>query len=106
MIPIKLLKCEPNHHMLDMYTTPKNKTTQLYKTISNSKIIITNKSNPKRYNLLISNTQQTNFTSIIITQHNNKHLPKYPNPNYDRILVDTPYTNNTTTQKNPKMWIK
>ena len=104
MIPVRLLGCEPGHRVLDLCAAPGSKATQLCEAISDVGVVVANESNPGRANLLVSNTQRAGVTSMVVTQHDGRHLPRCPNPGFDRVLVDAPCTGNATTRKNPEIW--
>lgn len=104
MIPVKLLDCKPSHRLLDLCAAPGSKSTQLCEAIEDEGIVVANESNPGRANLLVSNCKRAALTSMVIVRHDGRHLPRCPNPGYDRILVDAPCTGNATTRKNPEIW--
>tara|TARA_A100001037_G_scaffold306378_1_gene351062 strand:+ start:3621 stop:5252 length:1632 start_codon:yes stop_codon:yes gene_type:complete len=104
MIPVKLLDCQPGHRVLDMCAAPGSKATQLCEAINDEGIVIANESNPGRANLLVSNSKRVGVTSMVIVRHDGRHLPRCPNPGFDRILVDAPCTGSGTTRKNPEIW--
>ena len=104
MIPVKLLDCLPGQHILDMCASPGSKATQLCEAISDDGVIVANESNPGRANLLVSNSKRVGVTSMIVVRHDGRHLPRCPNPGFDRILVDAPCSGIGTTRKNPELW--
>ena len=104
MIPVKLLECRPGDHILDMCAAPGSKATQLCEAISDEGVVVANESNPGRANLLVSNSKRVGVTSMIVARHDGRHLPRCPNPGFDRILVDAPCSGNGTTRKNPELW--
>jgi 16S rRNA C967 or C1407 C5-methylase (RsmB/RsmF family) len=106
MIPVTLLSCEPGHRVLDLCASPGSKATQLCEAVSDSGVVMANESNPGRANLLVSNAQRAGVISMVVTQHDGRHLPRCPNPGFDRVLVDAPCTGNATTRKNPEVWQK
>ncbi len=106
MIPVKLLDCQPGHHVLDMCAAPGSKATQLCEAIADEGVVVANESNPGRANLLVSNSKRVGVTSMVIVRHDGRHLPRCPNPGFDRILVDAPCSGSGTTRKNPELWGK
>lgn len=104
MIPVKLLDCKAGHRILDMCAAPGSKTTQLAEAIADEGVVVANESNPGRANLLVSNCKRAGLTSTAITRHDGRHLPRCPNPGFDRILVDAPCSGSATTRKNPELW--
>lgn len=106
MIPVKILDCHTGHHVLDMCASPGSKATQLCEAISDDGVVVANESNPGRANLLVSNSKRIGVTSMIVIRHDGRHLPRCPNPGFDRILVDAPCSGSGTTRKNPELWSK
>lgn len=106
MVPVKLLNCKVGHHILDMCAAPGSKSTQLCEAIDDEGVVVANESNPGRANLLVSNSKRVGLTSMVIIRHDGRHLPRCPNPGYDRILVDAPCSGSGTTRKNPELWNK
>jgi 16S rRNA C967 or C1407 C5-methylase (RsmB/RsmF family) len=106
MIPVKLLESRPGHHILDMCAAPGSKATQLCEAISDVGVVVANESNPGRANLLVSNSKRAGVTSMIVARHDGRHLPRCPNPGFDRILIDAPCSGSGTTRKNPELWEK
>lgn len=106
MIPVKLLECKSGHHLLDLCAAPGSKSTQLAEAINDEGVVVANESNPGRANLLVSNCKRAGVTSMVITRHDGRHLPRSPNPGFDRILVDAPCSGSATTRKNPELWKK
>ena len=104
MIPVKLLDCKAGHHVLDMCAAPGSKSTQLCEAIDDDGVVVANESNPGRANLLVSNSKRVGLTSMVIIRHDGRHLPRCPNPGFDRILVDAPCSGSGTTRKNPELW--
>ncbi len=106
MIPVKLLDCKAGHHVLDMCAAPGSKSTQLCEAIDDDGVVVANESNPGRANLLVSNSKRVGLTSMVIIRHDGRHLPRCPNPGFDRILIDAPCSGSGTTRKNPELWEK
>jgi len=106
MIPVKLLDCKAGHHELDMCAAPGSKSTQLCEAIDDEGVVVANESNPGRANLLVSNSKRVGLTSMVIIRHDGRHLPRCPNPGFDRILIDAPCSGSGTTRKNPELWEK
>ncbi|MBT4058911.1 MAG: RsmB/NOP family class I SAM-dependent RNA methyltransferase [Euryarchaeota archaeon] len=104
MIPVKLLDCTAGQNILDMCAAPGSKSTQLCEAVDDDGVVVANESNPGRANLLVSNSKRVGLTSMIVIRHDGRHLPRCPNPGYDRILVDAPCTGSGTTRKNPEIW--
>ncbi len=104
MIPVKILNCKIGHRILDMCAAPGSKATQLCEAIGDEGIIVANESNPGRANLLVSNSHRGGYISLAVVQHDGRHIPRCPNPGFDRIVCDVPCTGTGTTRKNPEVW--
>ncbi len=104
MIPVKLLDCQHGHHVLDLCSAPGSKATQLAESINDEGVVVANESNRGRANMLVSNCKRAGHTSLVVTRHDGRHLPRPPNPGFDRVLVDAPCTGSATTRKNPELW--
>ena len=59
-----------------------------------------------RVNTLVTNVQRHASRTVLVVQHDGRHIPRVPGSGFDGVLVDVPCTGSGTTRKNPDVWGK
>ena len=104
MLPPLLLDPRPGQRILDMCAAPGSKATQLTELMRDRGVVVANEHQPKRLNLLSTNRTRLGLTSLVLTQHDGRHLPRVPAPGFDAAVVDVPCTGTATHRKAPDIW--
>ena len=104
MLPVLALDVQSGQTVLDMCASPGSKTTQIAEHLGDSGVVVANEVVRGRVNMLVSNVQRHRSKTVVIVNHDARHLPNVPETGYDRILVDVPCTGTGTTRKNPDVW--
>lgn len=105
MMPVNVLKPIPGEVILDLCASPGSKTTQIAEFLAADGLVVANERSRKRCNLLTANLQRHRSSSVIVVNHDGRHIPRLSgNFGYDAILVDAPCTGSGTTRKNPEVW--
>ena len=106
MLPVLALGTKPGHVVLDMCASPGSKTTQIAEHLGDSGLILANEVVNSRVNMLVTNVQRHGSKSVVVVNHDGRHIPRVPESGFDGILVDAPCTGSGTTRKNPDVWGK
>ena len=106
MLPVLALDPSEGDIVLDLCASPGSKTTQICEHMGDSGAVIANEVVSGRVNTLVSNVQRQGARSVVVVQHDGRHIPKVPGVGFDRVLVDVPCTGSGTTRKNPEVWRK
>ena len=106
MIPVLALQVTSGDLVLDMCASPGSKTTQISECLGESGAVFANEISSSRANTLVSNVHRHSSKSIVVINHDGRHLPNIPDCGYDKVLVDAPCTGSATTRKNPEVWQK
>ena len=106
MIPVLAMELSPGEIVLDMCASPGSKTTQIAECLGESGVVFANEISNSRANTLVSNVQRHASRSVIVINHDGRHLPIIPKDGFHKILVDAPCTGSATTRKNPEIWGK
>ena len=133
MVPVALLKVEPDHVCLDMCASPGSKTTQAIEALygggaaTRRGFMVANDASPTRCQMLLRRCAALGEMSerLLITCHPAQSLPwlprldasaeaeatavggeagRYPAGCFDRIICDVPCSGDGTTRKNPSIW--
>lgn len=115
MIPVTLLKIEPQHVCLDMCAAPGSKTIQILEYLHkdskmNKGFVVANDLDVKRAYLLTHQARRLNSPSLFIIQNDARFLPNLRidsnknNLKFDRILCDVPCSGDGTFRKNNALW--
>jgi len=133
MVPVALLKVEPDHVCLDMCASPGSKTTQAIEALyaggaaTGRGFMVANDASPTRCQMLLRRCAALGEMSerLLITCHPAQSLPwlprldasaeaeatavggeagRYPAGCFDRIICDVPCSGDGTTRKNPSIW--
>ena len=106
MIPVLALQVTPGELVLDMCASPGSKTTQISECLGESGAVFANEISNSRANTLVSNIHRHGSKSVVVINHDGRHLPNIPERGFDKVLVDAPCTGSATTRKNPEVWHK
>ena len=106
MLPVLALDPTPGQIILDLCASPGSKTTQICEHLGGSGAVIANEVISGRVNTLVSNVQRHASRTVLVVQHDGRHMPKVPGSGFDGVLVDVPCTGSGTTRKNPDVWGK
>jgi len=106
MLPVLALDPTPGQIILDLCASPGSKTTQICEHLGGSGAVIANEVISGRVNTLVSNVQRHASRTVLVVQHDGRHMPKVPGSGFDGVLVDVPCTGSGTTRKNPDVWAK
>jgi 16S rRNA C967 or C1407 C5-methylase (RsmB/RsmF family) len=110
MLPVLVLKPEPEELVLDLCSAPGSKTTQIVAEMKNTGTIIANEISLRRIKILASNLERCGVTNTIITKKEGLALCKKLKKEgfeFDKILVDAPCSGEGTLRSSPKtykMW--
>ncbi len=106
MLPVLALNPTPGQIILDLCASPGSKTTQICEHLGDSGAVIANEVISGRVNTLVTNVQRHASRTVLVVQHDGRHIPKVPGSGFDGVLVDVPCTGSGTTRKNPDVWGK
>ena len=106
MLPVLALDPLPGQVVLDLCASPGSKTTQICEHLGDSGAVIANEVISGRVNTLVTNVQRHASRTVVVVQHDGRHIPMVPGSGFDRVLVDVPCTGSGTTRKNPDVWGK
>ena len=106
MLPVLALDPTPGQIILDLCASPGSKTTQICEHLGDSGAVIANEVISGRVNTLVTNVQRHASRTVLVVQHDGRHMPKVPGSGFDGVLVDVPCTGSGTTRKNPDVWGK
>ncbi|MEK6852242.1 MAG: NOL1/NOP2/sun family putative RNA methylase [Nanoarchaeota archaeon] len=87
MIPPLVLDPQENERILDMTSAPGSKTTQIAQMLNNRGCIIANDNSIQRIKALRNNINRLGVLNVIIT---NFDSVRFPNSQFDKILLDVP----------------
>ena len=116
MIPVTLLKIDPNHAVLDMCAAPCSKSIQILETLHangekmNTGMLIANDADSKRAFLLAHQATKLNLAALLVTNNDARKFPNLKqgserkNFKFDRILCDVPCSGDGTLRKNLGLW--
>ena len=106
MLPVLALNPTPGQIILDLCASPGSKTTQICEHLGDSGAVVANEVISGRVNTLVTNVQRHASRTVLVVQHDGRHIPKVPGSGFDGVLVDVPCTGSGTTRKNPDVWGK
>ena len=106
MLPVLALDPTPGQIILDLCASPGSKTTQICEHLGDSGAVVANEVISGRVNTLVTNVQRHASRTVLVVQHDGRHMPKVPGSGFDGVLVDVPCTGSGTTRKNPDVWGK
>ena len=106
MLPVLALDPIPGQIVLDLCASPGSKTTQISEHLGDAGAVIANEVISGRVNTLVTNVRRHGSKTVIVVQHDGRHIPKVPGSGFDGVLVDVPCTGSGTTRKNPDVWRK
>ncbi|MAG45749.1 MAG: tRNA methyltransferase [Nanoarchaeota archaeon] len=98
MIPPLVLNPKPSDLVLDLAAAPGSKTTQLASMMNNNGLIIANDIKWDRIKALSMNLQRIGVSNTLITIYPGE---KFPNIQFDKILLDAPCSGTGTIKKSP-----
>ncbi|MFH1451910.1 MAG: RsmB/NOP family class I SAM-dependent RNA methyltransferase [archaeon] len=109
MLPMMVLKPEPDEIILDLCASPGSKTTQAAAMMENSGTIIANEVSMGRIGILNSNLERCGVMNTIVSRKDgvafcNIFLKK-SKLRFDKILVDAPCSGEGTLRKSPKTFL-
>lgn len=106
MLPPLALDPRPGQRVLDTCAAPGSKATQLAEMMLDRGVVVANEHQPPRVNMLSTNRTRLGLTSLVLTQHDGRHLPRVPAPGFDGVVCDVPCTGSATHRKNREVWTK
>ena len=106
MLPVLALDPTPGQIILDLCASPGSKTTQICEHLGDSGAVVANEVISGRVNTLVTNVQRHASRTVLVVQHDGRHIPRVPGSGFDGVLVDVPCTGSGTTRKNPDVWGK
>ena len=106
MLPVLALNPTPGQIILDLCASPGSKTTQICEHLGDSGAVVANEVISGRVNTLVTNVQRHASRTVLVVQHDGRHIPRVPGSGFDGVLVDVPCTGSGTTRKNPDVWGK
>ena len=106
MLPVLALDPTPGQIILDLCASPGSKTTQICEHLGDSGAVVANEVISGRVNTLVTNVQRHASKTVLVVQHDGRHIPRVPGSGFDGVLVDVPCTGSGTTRKNPDVWGK
>ena len=106
MLPVLALNPTHGQIILDLCASPGSKTTQICEHLGDSGAVIANEVISGRVNTLVTNVQRHASRTVLVVQHDGRHIPRVPGSGFDGVLVDVPCTGSGTTRKNPDVWGK
>ena len=106
MLPVLALDPTPGQIILDLCASPGSKTTQICEHLGDSGAMVANEVISGRVNTLVTNVQRHASRTVLVVQHDGRHIPRVPGSGFDGVLVDVPCTGSGTTRKNPDVWGK
>ena len=106
MLPVLALDPTPGQIILDLCASPGSKTTQICEHLGDSGAVVANEVISGRVNTLVTNVQRHASRTVLVVQHDGRHIPRVPSSGFDGVLVDVPCTGSGTTRKNPDVWGK
>ena len=106
MLPVLALDPTPGQIILDLCASPGSKTTQICAHLGDSGAVVANEVISGRVNTLVTNVQRHASRTVLVVQHDGRHIPRVPGSGFDGVLVDVPCTGSGTTRKNPDVWGK
>lgn len=98
MIPPVVLEPKPDELILDMCAAPGSKATQISQMMENRGHVVANDANPKRILMLRSNYERLGVLNMSVTVMDGR---RFPQVEFDRVLVDAPCTCEGIVRKNP-----
>jgi tRNA (cytosine49-C5)-methyltransferase len=111
MLPMLVLRPEPDEIILDLCASPGSKTTQAAAMMGNLGTIFANEISMGRIGILNANLERCGVTNTIVTRKEGSSLTeiflKKTKLRFDKILVDAPCSGEGTLRKSPKtfqMW--
>ena len=106
MLPVLALDPTPGQIILDLCASPGSKTTQICEHLGDSGAVVAYEVISGRVNTLVTNVQRHASRTVLVVQHDGRHIPRVPGSGFDGVLVDVPCTGSGTTRKNPDVWGK
>lgn len=100
MVPPIVLEPKHGERVLDLCAAPGSKTTQISQSMENSGLVIANEPSLARITSLRSNCERLGAINVAITRYDGR---RFPDQQFDRILVDTPCSSEGMSRKDPKV---
>jgi NOL1/NOP2/sun family putative RNA methylase len=100
MIPPLLLDPKPDEKVLDLCAAPGSKTTQISQAMNNQGLVIANEPSLARVTSLRANCERLGAINVAITRYDGR---RFPDHQFDRILVDAPCSSEGTARKDLKV---
>jgi NOL1/NOP2/sun family putative RNA methylase len=100
MIPPIVLDPKPEEGVLDLCAAPGSKTTQISQAMNNRGLIIANEPSLARVTSLRANCERLGAINVAITRYDGR---RFPDHQFDRILVDAPCSSEGTARKDLKV---
>ena len=88
MLPVLALDPIPGQIVLDLCASPGSKTTQISEHLGDAGAVIANEVISGRVNTLVTNVRRHGSKTVIVVQHDGRHIPKVPGSGFDGVLVD------------------
>jgi tRNA (cytosine49-C5)-methyltransferase len=97
LIPPLVLDPQPGQQVLDLCAAPGSKTTQISQAMNNLGLVVANEPSLARLTSLRANCERLGAINIAITRYDGR---RFPDHQFDRILVDAPCSSEGTARKN------
>ena len=100
MVPPIVLDPKPGERILDLCAAPGSKTTHISQMMDNRGLVIANEPSLARITSLRSNCERLGAVNVAITRYDGR---RFPNQQFDRILVDAPCSSEGMARKDPEV---
>jgi NOL1/NOP2/sun family putative RNA methylase len=99
-IPPLVLDPKPGQTVLDLCAAPGSKTTQICQAMNNLGLVVANEPSLARITSLRANCERLGAINVAITRYDGR---RFPDHQFDRILVDAPCSSEGTARKDLKV---
>jgi NOL1/NOP2/sun family putative RNA methylase len=100
MVPPIVLDPKPGEWILDLCAAPGSKTTHISQMMDNRGLVIANEPSLARITSLRSNCERLGAINVAITRYDGR---RFPDQQFDRILVDAPCSSEGMARKDPEV---